>query len=295
LSVDLRFSNVDPPAPEPKRSIYSDLVNLPDPVRLGLTVRIFNADIVTLWMRVDASLAGWTFTTFDLGGLGAGLDMYRNLDNFGSRAKPAAALSETIVVRLRAYTDSGYTNLKWTVERNIDVVFIKSNDGSWTQDFLDNFNDGTVQGWAVTAEVGTIQIVAGATDYFLSAPYALRVKLNYLANQTLEHRGRLYKTFVTPNRANVFAIADLFIVEYDGQMGGKNIQLKHGDNVLVFIGRPYYADNADYITMNKWIRIVAPLPPNTSVEIRVILDIYVAVGDRRANINFDDFRIISKD
>jgi len=170
----MRFSDVDPPASEPKRTIYADTVNLPDPVKLGLVVRIFNYDEANLFMKVDGSHVNWTVTTKSLSQVLPGTNAYFNLDQFASRAKPTSETVETITVRLRAYTDVGYTDLKWTFERNITVYFIKTDDGSWTLDELDNFDDGTVQGWsgAVISPPSTWGV---ATDYVLSPPYSLKL------------------------------------------------------------------------------------------------------------------------
>jgi len=287
--IELRLTAVDPPAPDPERTIYSDLVNLPDPLYKGLTVRIFNADDVTLYMRVDGYAAGWTFTSNDFGSLASGANFYRNIDNFGTRAKPAAATEETVTVRLRAYTDAGYTNLKWTFERVIDVIFIKSDDGSWTQDFLDNFDDGTVQGWAVVSEWGggtfTLTVVS---DYFLSAPYSVRMRQ---IGTDIFARCRLYKSFTTPNRNNVYAICDV------RQSGAymKNLRLGWDTNQLVYLGRPYDTADAHYTPVNKWMRIVFPLPKNATLEVRVVQETGRSSGTVLGDLWFDDFRIISKD
>lgn len=307
VPIDLRFSHVDPPAPEPKRSIYFDLVNLPDPVYLGLTVRIFNYDDVALYMRVDAYKSGWTFTTNNLGSLGSGANQYYNLDNFGNRAKPATELEETITVRLRAYTDSGYTNLKWTFERVIDIVFIKSDDGSWTTDFLNNFDDGTVQGWAVINEENndagypTLTVV---TDYVLSTPYSVRMR-QYISKYQSPYnwclRARLYKSFVTPDRPNIFAIIDLrhsSSYQLNARPWVKNFRAQRDDTLLVWIGRPYNTDADNTFPLNKWMRLVVPLPRNTTIDMRILVEAYANVYGSgswaRVDTWMDDFRIISK-
>jgi len=295
--VELRIGE-----PQLIRSIYADLVNLPDPVYLGLTVRIFNYDAVGLYMRVDAYKAGWTFTTNDFGLLASGGNMYRNIDNFGNRAKPASATTETITVRLRAYTDSGYTNLKWTFERVVDAVFIKSDDGSWTQDVLNNFDDGTVQGWAAFNEAGNddggypAPAVQVRTDYVLSTPYSVRLFSRWTTNLK-EVRTRLYKSFTTPDRNNVFAIMNIR-PGFDDPAATytKYIKFQRDGTDLVFLGRPFDTAFSDYAPPdNKWMRIVMPLPRNTTVEIRIVQDMYVGSATHYGYLWFDDFMIISKD
>lgn len=279
------------------RSIYADLVNLPDPVYLGLTVRIFNYDDVGLYMRVDGYAAGWTFTSNDLGLLASGGNMYRNLDNFGNRAKPASAVSETVTVRLRAYTDSGYTNLKWTFERVVDIVFIKSDDGSWTQDFLNNFDDGTVQGWAVANISGSetgYPTIGVYTDYVLSAPYSLGWVTASILN--VQGSSRLYKSFTTPNRNIVYAIFDVRYLNLT-YAGLKNLQWTrdYPGTLLVFIGRPFDTVYAAYVPSGKWMRVVVLLPKNTAVQINIVGQHYQPDYATRSRIYVDDFKIISKD
>ena len=311
MSVPIEFRVGEVDGTKLIRSIYGDLVNLPDPVRLGLTVRIFNYDDVVLYMRVDGYATGWTFTSNDLGSLASGANMYRNLDQFGQRAKPPAETFETITVRLRAYTDAGYSDLKWTFERVIDVVFIKSDDGSWTQDFLNNFDDGTVQGWAVSNETGAgstyIEVMA---DYVLSAPFSIRLRhrLPISAYQAAcfmyaENRERLYKSFNTPDRDTIFAIFDIRPMRVGS--GGiipyvKYLSISVNDVAQVYLGRPVDATQVNYYPTEKWFRVMIPLPRNTTVDLRITIawrahnSTGSSSGYAEVQVYLDDFRIISK-
>ena len=183
--VDLRFSTVAPPDPEPIRQIYCDIVNLPDPLTIALGVRIFNLDSSALYMKVDATASAWAFTAAELGILAAGSNFYRILTSFGERARPVSPIQEALVVTLYAYSDSGYSNLVWTLARNIVVEYIQSDDETWTSDFVNNFDDGTVQGWdASPIPCGTGAGIGVVTDYVLSVPYALRWYCNHSSSQT---------------------------------------------------------------------------------------------------------------
>ena len=288
MSVDLRFSDVDPPDREPKRTVYADIVNLPDPVKLGLTVRIFNYDEVFLYMKVDGYNGSWSFTPNELGAVSSGTDRYFNLDVFGTRARPASETSDIITVRLRAYTDSGYSDLKWTFERSIEVSFIKSNDGSWTLDELDNFDDGTVQGWSAGG-AGTPTLLA-VTDYVLSPPYSLRGGNNRYASSNWLW---INKTFSTPDKAMVFAVAD---VRY-----GYNVGSAQRNRVTITVDgvtRLYLGSTSDAAALsvpwNRWMRLVFPLPPNSTPEIRLRMDAETNVWGWTIYEWLDDFQIISK-
>jgi len=240
VPIDLRLSNVAPPLPEPPKTVYGDLVNIPDPIKLNQNVSIYNYDDVALYMKVDGYATGWTFTTNNLGSLGSGANMTRYLDRFGSRAKPGAETTETVTFRLRAYTDSGYTNLKWTFERVVTIILIKSDDGSWTQDFYDNFDDGTVMGWAVANESNNgagypkIQV---RTDYALSLPNSIRQVCQY-----------------TSSAWNCTA--------------KKEIWKRRGADTIIYLGW-WDASDTDRVPINRWLRLVIPLPRSQTIEIQI--------------------------
>lgn len=299
--IELRLSDVDPPDPDPPRTIYRDLLNLPSPVILGITIRYFNYDDVGLYFRVTGSAPGYTFGTVDMGLLASGADAYRNLDNFASRAKPAAELQENIKLILRAYTDAAYTTLKWTFERTITVIFIDSSDPSYTVDELDNFDDGTVQGWAVANEQGNYSgypQLPVVTDYVLSAPYSIRMTQSAVGAGPL--RGRLYKSFTTPNKRVVYAIIDMRLGKDPAGYRGwdKNVRVQRDGAIIVYLGRPYDAVEARYFPNDKWVRVVTPLPKDTTLEMRLVHEIYAANALSTAYLSYlwiDDFKIISKD
>ena len=303
MSIELRLSDVDPPAPDPPRTIYRDVLDLPDPVLLGITIRYFNYDGVGLYFQITASGTGYTFGTVNLGLLGAGANRYENLDDFGSRAKPVVGdftlgeFEESVTLILRAYTDAGYTDLKWTHERTVTVYWIKSDDAAWTLDEDDDFDDGTVMGWAVANETGNdggYPTIAVATDFVLSAPYSCKITQKASA-EGVEFRARLYKSFTTADRPKVFAIINLRSAVNSAFVRIKNVQVQRDGTVLVFLGRPYDGENEDYLVMDKWMRIVVLLPRNTTLDVRLVQSFHArSFGAYLGYLWLDDFKIISK-
>ena len=296
--IELRLSETEPPAADPPRTIYRDVYQLPDPVLLGITIRYFNFDEVGLYFKIFGSAAGYTFTPEEMGLLGSGLSRYQNLDEFGSRAKPGAGaftageFQESIVLTLRAYTDAGYTNLKWTYQRTVTIVWIKSDDAAFTVDELDNFDDGTVQGWAAANEAGTDPpTLAVANDFVLSAPWS--VKMTTAVKSVYEQRKRLWKQFTTPDKPVVYAIMDLREKMGTSQYT-KYIKVQRDAVDLVFLGRPYDFSATNYFPGEKWVRVVVPLPRNTTLEVRVIQDWASRSSPQAAWFWMDDFKIISK-
>jgi hypothetical protein len=263
-------------------------VNLPDPVKLGLTIRYFNHDDVTLYFRITGSASGYTFGTVDLGSLASGTDAYKNLDEFASRAKPSASdlpngeKEENITLILKAYTDSGYTNLKWTYERIVTVHWINSADPAFTVDFLNNFDDGTVQGWTNPSGVGTLAV---ATDYVLSPPYSLRWSWSQSTGPSPVYNSgvRMQKSFTTPNKDKVFAIIDL---RAGGVAQYWSITIQKDSDTLIYL---YYPPT------NKWMRIVVPLPKNSTVVLNFANYVYFPANTTGTTyLWLDDFKIISK-
>lgn len=295
MTIELRLSDVDPPAPEPKRTIYRDIVNLPNPVLLGITIRYFNYDDVGLYFQITGSAAGYTFGTVNLGLLASGANAYINLDQFASRAKPAGETTENITLTLRAYTDAGYSVLKWTYDRVVSVVFINSADPSYTVDVLNNFDDGTVQGWVFTNEAGGANpTLAVAVDYTLSPPYSLKLSRTDLVTGN-DARDRISKSFTTANRNYVYAIADIRVANSGAaNVWPKNVKIGQGAVVLIFLGKPYDTVGTIYIVLNKWMRVVVPLPKDTAVDFRIILESYITNAPRTHYLWLDDFKVISK-
>jgi len=297
MTIELRLSDVDPPAAEPKRTIYRDIVNLPDPVKLGITVRYFNYDDVGLYMQITGSAAGYTFGTVNLGLLASGANAYINLDEFASRAKPSVGdlpngeMSENITLTLKGYTDAGYTTLKWTFDRVVTVTWINSADAAFTVDFLNNFDDGTVQGWAGAGEyLLSVVALAAATAYVLSPPYGLRANI-YDSGGGYDVQGRIYKSFATPNKSKVFAVID---IRASPNYYCNGIQIRKNSEVLVQLGK-WVFEAADSAPKAKWIRIVVPLPANVTVEVQIAYKGQYQSPTWNANYYWlDDFKIISK-
>ncbi len=283
--VDLRFSDVEPPGQEPQRRIYCDIVNLPDPLTMALGVRVFNLDSSALYMKVDATGGAWTFTPAELGSLAAGSDFYRNLTSFGERARPGSPTQELLVVTLYAYSDAGYANLVWTRARNLIVEYIKSDDGTWVTDFVNNFDEGTKQGWdAKPIPCGTGAGISVVTDYVLSPPNALRWYCNH-STSSATHDAYFYKSFTTPNRNRVVMIADFRIDHNVASDRGIYAEVDGVRTLVCQLDAP----------QDTWMRLVVPLPiDSTGVEIRIGQTYWNGMSDP-AKMWLDDFKIISKD
>lgn len=285
----------------PHKTIYSDIVSMPDPMLLGSTIHYHNYSDVTLYMQITGSASSpWSGSTVNLGSLASGSNTYANLDNFMSRTKPAAATVESVMFTLKGYSDSGYTTLLYTFNRDITVIFLKSDDGSWTTDFLDNFDDGTVQGWAAVAETSlTSSTLAVATDYVLSVSYSAKMTSTFTGSSyPATTISRLYKSFTTPNKDAIYAVINCRVSRAGGYDTGYLyiLTVKISDTFLSRLG--VVLTGADRIPKDKWVRIVVPLAKNTTAELRIALTHthgeYGGTHSDDAYVWLDDFKLISK-
>lgn len=296
------------------KTIYADVVDMPDPMILGVTIHAYNHSDSTLYMQISGSgPSGWNTNSVNLNTMSSGAGAYFNLDNFLSRTRPASAITESVTLTLRGYSDSGYTTLIYTFQRTVTVVFIKSNDGSWTTDFSDNFDDGTVDGWAANYSNfnlhGCSASASIATDYVLSSPYSCKGTITgevWYGNYGV-CGGELYKSFTTGIHTTTYAIINVRLGEdstgaispiYAGLM----LSILQDSTVLTYLGIGLLeAYETDKFPRNRWVRIVVPLPSNTTFILRirtaVALNCSGFYGDGPWINNYiwiDDFKIISQ-
>lgn len=278
------------------KTIYTDLVDLPATLLLGLTIRFYNHSDQTLYMQIQVSGTNWTANSVNLGSLTSGNNAYKNLDNFSSRSKPASETTEQVTLTLKGYTDAGYTDEYASFSRAVTIIMIKSDDGTWTQNELDNFDDGTVQGWACTG-CGFFEV---ATDYILSAPYSLRAKRTGGGSGRYKVTLDVYKSFSTPDKTTVYAIFNVrsYGVIYLGTPYDfiKFWEIKKNSDVLVHLGRAYDTVLEHYAPNAKWIRIVVPLPRNVTITLHQYAEWVCSQGGfDNCSLWLDDFKIISRD
>jgi len=271
------------------KTIYSDIPNLPATVYLGITIKGRNYDEVTLYFQLVAYHPDWTFTTANLGAVGSGAEIIRHLHNYGYRSRPTAEVTNDCEFTLKAYTDEAYTNLKWESKRTITIVFIKSDDGTWTLDEFNNFDDGTLQGWGarfVSGPSGTWIGIGIAEDYAISVPYS--AKMFYVPPDAGYTIVEMYKSFTTPDKPEVYAIMNLRYDDesYYGEL--REIWIMRDGVVLNKIGTPDIRMPRRY-----WKRFVVPLPRNTTLELKIRYGSYLGMYED-AWVWLDDFKLVSR-
>ena len=277
------------------KTVYTDLVGLPDPVLLGLTIHYYNHSDQTLYMKIFISgPSPWSPNAVQLGSLGSGSSAYVNLDNFTSRTKPSQETTEELTLTLRGYNDSGYSELKYEFSRSLTVVFIKSDDGSWTTNINNNFDDGTVQGWTWFNNTGGgTPTFSVATDYVLSPPYSLKwLSVDSYWGGSWGFR----KLITTPNKDNIFAVINVRLGSAVGDIMFGRLRIIQDSSILIHLGinENVAGITQDYVPEGKWLRIVVPLPKNSTFNLDIAIECYVTYGTHRYVAWLDDFKIISK-
>lgn len=307
--IELRLSSVDPPDPEPPCIIYRDIVGVPETTYLGLTVRIFNWKDTTLYFSITGSGEGYTFKTVQLGTVDSGKNKYFLLDAFATKPRPApeeleeGEKIETIELILSAYSDEDYTDLVETYTKQVTIHWINSEDPAFNTEVLNNFDDGTVQGWNLEAVSSKTKVeLSVASDYALSAPYSLKARHRYYYySYPASTTARLYKSFTTPDKDEVFAILNIRLdrMPAEGYDSGyaKAVEIWCNNTLLMRLGGAT-TTNKDNVPLDRWIQVTVPLPKDQTVVIEIRWSgthgSYGGTWDQWYILWLENFRIISK-
>lgn len=269
-----------------KRTIHTDLVDLPAILYLGVSARCYNMDpIRNIAMYLDASASGWTFNpSVYLGTIPPGRNARFDIADFGQRSKPAAATTSVITFTLSGYDGSG---LIYSDVKNVTVNFIKSDDGSWTEDFKNDFDTGTVEGWAQRKG----DTLIASLDRSLSGLFSLRGYVSCSFVYTY-FRIEVYKTFAVPAGNEAYAIADLYVP--GGASSFRALSMKNVALGWITGQYPVDQDMGMGPPINRWIRLVSPVIPNLTQEIAIIPEWFNAGSYGPGYVYLDDFRIVRK-
>lgn len=282
-----------------RNTIYLDLKDLPDPIYLGISARCFNLSASNLSFYLTGEGADWIFPSSNaVGTILSGRNHRYNAHNFCRRSKPSAETVDSIVAILTAGP--------YEIRKTINIHFIKSDDGSWTENEHNDFDDGSKQGWSHIVGSGKNSFIV--SEYAMSPPYAFRgttLKTGWgFGYQTIE----LTKNFTTPDKAYVYGIAYVrtrcqgviptspgtfdeldFSVgaseSYKGYLGWKIGEYPYDE--MVKLGRP---------PTNQWMKLTYPMEADASVAASVKAYFYQNNANGcYGHLYLDDFSIISKD
>lgn len=288
-----------PAEPSTHKTQYCDLRSITDPMYIGMGFRVFNYDSIGLYIQITGSGIDWTIGTTNFGILGSGSSFLKEITRFAEKAKRPSEGNDSVIITLNAYTDAGYSNLKWTYDKTVIIHFFDSTDPSWTTDELSDFDDFTTQGWNCfrTVACGYLGYCRANNLVFRSAPYSLQKYCDHTSTPSYEEGG-FYKHFNIPDKDEVYALADLYIGIVSGTTNEEGLYIDVG-NTAAPPDIPSNGVKFNYVRndvpINKWLRLVAPLPPGEiNLEVRFG---YILHYGAYTNIRFhmDDFKIISRD
>jgi len=256
--------------------LYIDTADLPDPFSINIPLCITNNESITLYFKAVLvnPPADYTVTEATLGSVGAGssacfVATFR-------RYKPSLVdgeYQETVTLRVEAYTDDAYTDLYGYIDIDITIVFIDHTDPAWSVVDIDNFDQGSEEGWAITEKTidaafeDTCWILDIKSDHYISSPYSLG------CDGEASPPRIIYKDFDLSAYSKAFIVIHIYRVD--------DFALAIGDQLVIprAISR--------LLPSSKWIRLVHKLPTGTTV--RVAFHFSLNSGNR-----LDDIIVIAK-
>lgn len=280
------------------RTIYTDIVSLPNPLELGITVRIYNWYNATLYFILTMAGSGWTFASspYTVGAIGAGGSLTIPYDEAGTFATPAGETTELLTFTLTAYTDAGYSNLYATYVKTVTIVMLKSDDGSWTVDDTDDFEGGTYEDWVTVNDGGQWDGVAMSLEHspVLSGTHCMRV---FMMDNGFwgDLCGGAGKTWTTPAaRDECYVIINVRFRSHPTWPIGSfdNIIIRVNGVRTLFVGRIYPTAGIN-IPQNRYMRFVVPVPYDSTPLVEVVGQCSSG-GTRACDFFFDYCQLISR-
>ena len=242
--------------------VVVSITDLPDPFTFNLLLSITNNENQDLYFRATLvnPPAGYSNYTKNLGLISAGgsaLKLYSL-----TRSKPALTdgeYTEALTVRVEAYTDSAYSNLYATKDIQVTVTYIDHKDPAFTVIDVDNFDDGTVEGWAQRdigenfthkrAGPGAPEVGSG---HYVSQPYALTTDVAYF-----ESNNAVVKSFNVPS-----GYTKAYLVMHFWSNGDWGIRIVNSQGKKLV--KP-----STLLNDQKWYRVAVKLPTGESTTVQL--------------------------
>jgi len=245
---------------------YVDIVDTVDPMPIILKFSFQNSEGLTLYVKVELLSApeGYSMEPVEAGSVDDGsiIDFTAVLN----RSKPSGAdfmeIEEVVTLRVSTYTDSGYTALYEYIDVDITVHIINSDHASWNKVLEVDFDDGSLDGLTSVKE-----IISGCLDSFsahifddvyFSPPYSAGIDV-YLYN-CIGNANVGYKFVV-----DVSSYSKAFLVFY----ARVSSNVYKGIHVVFTTPSGEKAYYADVDTVDKWFKVVVPIPLDAS-EVKVM-------------------------
>ena len=243
-------SGIDP-------DIYIDISEEDDPVKPAITLEIYNGSDADLYIKlVPEGPETWTFTPKELGLVPAGEKKTFYIEDWGQRPLPGEELTELITLKLEAYLDSGYSEYVGAVTKDLYVHFIDMSGYNVIDD--DDFTEDT-EGWS-----GGVL----SSTHYVTPPNSLLKSdtlwdaTTYSACSTDAATPLVNKTFTIPDVPKAF-LSLYARVEHD--------ELPANAELTKAVVQVYVNDTlvAEVPALDRWVKIVTPIPTNMDVTVKV--------------------------
>jgi len=233
--------------------LYMDVRDLPDPFELQTPIAITNNETIDLYYRVELinPPVGYSEYVDDVGVIGAGASTFK-VFTF-KRVQPTLVdgeLSEDLLIRISAFTDSAYTDLYAQAEFPFTIHYYDHGDPAWTELYHDNFDDGTAQGWE--APIGSIDPAIGVwggntveSVHYITPPYGLNAS-------------------TTSGR---YAKKDYTVGAYTRAYVTLHFYLRSYQEVAIKIGDQLVKPGVVPAPWDRWTRFCYPLPVNATTTV----------------------------
>jgi len=177
-------------------NIYIDYSNLPDPITHRFLLLVKNQYTSTLYFKITSYVSNWIITSPSDGKLGGISPASQSVFTITiTRPKPTTETTDTGYFKIEAFSDSGYTTK--VGEATLDVTIYIEDLENWTDVIIDDFNDGTPQGWILSSGVSvSSERSIEATGYSLKGGvYAADVTQYIEKAVTLPNRNKVRINF----------------------------------------------------------------------------------------------------
>ena len=270
---------------------YVCINDLRDNIQMQIAIQINNQENSGYYFKIEPSGSpplNWTITPMTMGYIDVD-EMKTFAYNGASRVNPwtipEGLKTEQINLVVKAFYDSGYTQLYSQDNFNVTFHFIDRKSG-WTILYNDNFDNWSTQGWGREWNYWGGSILYPTSEFYTSFPCSL--KLSYpIMSGTPGIRTWLVKTFTWENYWGYSEAYFIFSFRTDEWRTGEDFAhyVKYDDNIVFHPGLA--------LTPNRWFQFAVPWPVDNTTTVRIFGSTWMGPYDF-SSIYIDSVYVIAR-
>jgi len=251
-------------------NVFIDLNFLPSTVTYTFMLTIKNQSPQTLYFKVVLNVPNWSVSSPSGGALGSvNAGSSANFNVVVARANPGAETTDSGTMVVEAYTDSGYTNKVGSASLPVTITF--ENTEAWTNVEIDNFDDGTSQGWSGGTVTSELSIEAGGYSYWTGEVFAATTEKSISKSVTLPagSKARITFYFVLKGR-NTYSSTQTAYLNYIKLLVNNVEVSRMGTVISLSVG----AGSTTYPTIaytSPWYKVSFDLTPYAGQSVTIAL------------------------